>query len=111
MIKIPFSNNPKHIYWSSKNKLKPEDVSMNSHKNYWFNCEKCNHEFESSPHSISGMNSWCSYCGNKKLCKCNTCFKKSFESHPKSNCWSFKNKLQTYEIFKNSHKRYLFNCE
>ena len=64
-----FASNEKSKYWSNKNKLKPNDVSKSSNKKYLFNCNLCNHEFESSLNDIvSG--SWCSYCDNhsKKLC-------------------------------------------
>ena len=84
--KIPFeksfASHEKAKYWSNKNKLKPNEVSKSSNKKYIFNCNLCNHEFESSLNDIvSG--SWCSYCGNhsKKLCsngECKMCFEKSF---------------------------------
>ena len=37
-------------------------------------------------------------------------FEKSFASHEKSKYWSDKNELKPYQVSKNSHKKYLFNC-
>lgn len=110
-----FASNEKSKYWSNKNKLKPIEVSKSSNKKYLFNCNLCNHEFESSLNDIvSG--SWCSYCGNhsKKLCsidECKMCFEKSFASHNKFICWSIENKLKPREVFKKSKKIYLFDCD
>lgn len=50
----------------------------------------------------------------RKLCieeNCNKCFEKSFASHPRSQFWSSKNEKNPREIFKNSGKKHLFNCD
>jgi len=78
---------------------------------FWFNCNKCTHEFKSQLSSISALNSWCPYCSNKKLCnnkKCLDCFKKSFGSHKRSIDWSKKNKITPNEVFMNTHKKFWF---
>jgi len=54
---IPFENSfashEKAKYWSDKNLLKPNQVSLNSNKKYWFNCD-CGHEFNKILSDISG---------------------------------------------------------
>ena len=41
-----FVTHEKAQYWSDKNELKPNEVSLNSNKKFWFNCNNCNHEFD-----------------------------------------------------------------
>ena len=60
-----FSSHEKSKFWSDKNIVRPRDVFKQSNKNFWFECDKCAHEFSSSLNSISGKNSWCPYCVNK----------------------------------------------
>jgi very-short-patch-repair endonuclease len=109
-----FANNPKAKYWSDKNELKPHDVYKSSAKKFWFNCDKCSHEFEIGLDKILYRNQWCSYCSSKKLCEnkeCKECFDKSFASHYKSKCWSNKNELNPRQVFKNSDNKFWFDCE
>ena len=85
-----FASHEKAKFWSDKNKLKPINVRLNSHMNFWFDCEECGHEFETNCNRINCNNSWCPYCAHKQLCsnKCDICFKNSFASHITSLCWS-----------------------
>ena len=106
-----FSENPKSKFWSDRNEKKPDDVALNSHKKFWFNCE-CGHTFESSLLNINKGNNWCPYCYNRKLCgNCDKCNEKSFASHSKSICWSDKNEIKPNEVLKGSEKKYYFNCD
>lgn len=108
-----FASHPKSEFWSIKNKLQPDKISKCSKKKYWFNCDKCNHDFEIILSNITYNNNWCSYCKNKKLCKnddCEDCFNKSFASHKKSVYWSNKNELNPRDLFLYSKKLALFNC-
>ena len=108
-----FASHPRAKYWSDRNAILPEDVALNTHKKYWFNCDKCGHEFEKILRDINFNNGWCPYCVNKQLCdndKCNSCFVKSFVSHPKSQFWSIKNDKMPRDVFMYSHKKYAFNC-
>ncbi len=111
-----FASHPKSQYWCNKNKLNPRNIFKGTHDKYLFNCD-CGHEFESMISNISKENDgrWCSYCSDppKQLCNnnnCQSCFQKSFASHPKSQCWSDKNKLKPRDVFKSSGKIYIFNC-
>jgi len=107
-----FASNPKSKFWSDKNKLKPQNVTIRSGKKYLFNCNICNHEFETSPDTV-GNGNWCPYCGNTKLCEnndCKECFNKSFACNEKSIFWSKLNELQARNVFKNSNKKYKFDC-
>lgn len=50
---------------------------------------------------------------SKKLCgriKCSTCYNRSFANHQKAQFWSSKNELNPIQVFKNSNKKYLFDC-
>ena len=91
----------------------PRQVFKNSHKSFVFNCNIYVHEFEIKLENISLKNTWCSYCVNQKLCEkeeCNECYEKSFASHIKSKFWSNKNDLIPIQIFKQSNKKYIFDC-
>ena len=104
MNKQTFGENNKSKYWSNKNKLKPNEVLQFSRKKIIFDCNICNHEFESIIADVS-KGSWCSFCANQKLCndeKCNLCFNKSFASHEKSKYWSNKNELSSRNVFKST---------
>ena len=110
-MKATFASHPKSKFWSLRNEGKPEDYALNSHKVCWFDCE-CGHPFEMILRNINHRDSWCSYCSNKKLCgNCISCNDKSFASHYRANNWSNKNTVEPKEVFKSSHKEYLFDCE
>jgi very-short-patch-repair endonuclease len=107
-----FDSHPKSKFWSNRNTLKPNEVALNSHKKFWFDCGECGHPFESSLLNINQANNWCGYCYNRKLCgNCDKCNEKSFASHPKSICWSNKNILKPNQVLKGSEKKYYFNCD
>ena len=109
-----FASHEKSKYWSDKNELKPNEVSKCSGNKYFFNCDDCNHEFESSLNNIN-KNKWCPYCctPSRKLCndnECKLCFEKSFASHEKSKFWSYKNELKSRQVFKSSSSKFIFDC-
>ncbi len=107
-----FASSDKAKYWSDKNYCNPRTVFKYSSKKYWFKCDTCNHEFESTLGHVK--DNWCSYCANKKLCDnadCQICFNKSFASEDKSIYWSSKNSLKPRYVFKVSRKEYIFNCD
>jgi len=118
ILKIPktfeqsFASHAKSQYWSELNELKPRQLCKSSNKKFWFDCNKCDHSFNTGLNSIiSGV--WCPYCTNQKLCEkedCNICFEKSFVSHLKSKYWSNKNKLKPRDVFKSTATKFLFNC-
>jgi DNA-directed RNA polymerase subunit RPC12/RpoP len=109
-----FASHSKSKFWSNKNDLTTRQIFKGTSNKYWFNCTKCNHEFEVRVSSVTTThNSWCPYCTNQTLCKdknCDECFNKSFASHSKSKFWSNKNELTTREIFKGTNNKYWFNC-
>ena len=108
-----FSENPKSKFWSDRNEKKSNEVALNSHKKFWFDCE-CGHEFDIQLNNVN-TGRWCSYCSNKKLCEqsknCKICFDKCFASVERSIYWSNKNEEIPYKVLKNSHKKYWFNCD
>ncbi len=111
-----FASSDKASWWSLKNELKPEEVTISSSKIYLFNCPDCKHEFESDPGHLKTRKG-CPYCANKKLClnnDCNTCFEKSFASSNFSQLWSKLNVNENNEfinprnIFLTSNVYYYF---
>lgn len=112
LTKTTFASHPKAKYWSNKNTGKPEDYALNSHKKFWFDCDKCSHSFESSLLNINQSDNWCPYCYNRKLCgNCVSCYDKSFASHPKSKFWHSENSCEPKEVLKGSEKKFYFNCD
>ena len=110
-----FASNEKSKNWSEKNKLTSREVFKSSGKKFWFDCE-CGHEFECTLDKVNGYNIWCSYCSDppQRLCEntdCKSCFNNSFASHEKSKYWSKKNELKPRDVFKNTHTKFLFDCE
>jgi very-short-patch-repair endonuclease len=109
-----FDSHPKSKFWSVKNTLKPNEVALNSHKKFWFDCGECGHPFDIQLNNVN-IGRWCPYCCNKKLCEpnknCKICFDKCFASVERSNSWSNKNEETPYEVLKNSHKKYWFDCD
>ena len=108
-----FASSSKAMFWSSKNKLNPRDVFLNSDKKFKFNCTDCNHEFELPLEKISSQGRWCSYCSNTLLCnkECSICFSKSFASYVMSNTsWSAKNNKSPRDIFLCSNQNFWFDC-
>ena len=107
-----FDSHPKSKFWSDRNLIKANEVALNSHKKFWFDCE-CGHQFDIQLNNVN-VGRWCSYCANKKLCSkdknCKVCFDKCFASVEYSKNWSDKNEDLPEEVFKNSHKEYLFDC-
>lgn len=107
-----FASHEKAKYWSSKNDKKPEEVYIKTGKKFWFDCDKCGHEFEKSLDSVS-RNTWCKYCYHN-ICTnndCQYCFQKSFASHDRAKCWSNKNKISPRYITLNSNKPFIFDCD
>ena len=111
-----FASHLKKDFWSSKNgNIRPRDVFKCDHSKYLFDCDQCGHEFEITLNHITN-GQWCGYCSNppNKLCNdenCETCFNKSFASHPKKDFWSDKNVKKPINVFKSSASKCLFVCE
>jgi very-short-patch-repair endonuclease len=111
---LTFATHPKSKFWSSKNELKPENISLNSNKKFLFFCDKCNHEFLRPIKKINNKEH-CTYCviPSKLLCKnieCIFCFEKSFASNEKSKYWSNKNIKKPRDVSKSSSVKYIFDC-
>ena len=76
-----FAAHPKSQYWNYERNIgKPSDYALNSHKKFWFDCNKCGHCFDNTLHALNSRNTWCSYCANTNLCNdnnCKICYEKS----------------------------------
>ena len=111
-----FLSNRKSKFWDyTKNNCTPREVFRSSGKKYWFNCN-CGHDFKISLNNMT-KGKWCPYCcfPPQKLCddkNCISCSNNSFSSNKKSKYWNeIKNKCIPRDIFKNSNKKYWFNCK
>jgi len=110
-----FASNEKSKYWSSKNTIKPRNITKSSGKSYYFNCEN-GHEFLNRINYIDN-GQWCNICCNsKRLClnvECEKCNKNSFMYNEKSKHWNNKlNKnIKPRDIFNKSNKKYWFSCD
>jgi hypothetical protein len=114
-----FASHPKSMYWNYQDNgnIRPEDVKKGSGKKFWFNCDKCHHDFETTTRDIS-RNNWCPYCcyPPQKLCEdenCQECYEKSFKSHPRSQYWDYKKNKNMIprQVFKSCGKKFWFNCD
>lgn len=113
-FKKSFASHEKAKYWSDKNELNPLEVFISSNSKFWFNCDKCMHEFDSVLGSITSGR-WCGYCSHDRLCdaeNCNMCYENSFASHPKAVYWDYdmNGNIKPRDVFKNNNKKYFFTC-
>ncbi len=116
LAKSAASHDYMRAQWSKKNKLEAHEVRLHvTGKRFLFDCDKCGHAFKCSPaHIFNGTR--CSYCKHRTLCgeeSCTTCTEKSFKSYEMSKNWCYeKNEGATpLQVFKNSHKKFFFNCD
>jgi very-short-patch-repair endonuclease len=113
-FEMSFASHKRARYWSEKNTVKPEDIPLyHQASKYWFKCDVCPHEFETLPYTIAKINTWCSYCSNKKICddtRCSICYNKSFASSERAQYWSTKNTINPRNVFKSCNKKFIFNC-
>jgi hypothetical protein len=106
--------------------IKPRDVMKGAHRKYWFQCDVCNHDFDSLLNNVSGQNRWCPYCcvSSKKICNkkdCINCFNKSFASYDgktkngklKVNCWhpTKNGDIKPRDVAKHARRKYWFQCD
>lgn len=111
---LSFASHEKAKYWSKENKSIPRQCFQNTHKKYYFDCDKCYHTFYLSLNNVTKGGIWCNFCGHKKLCdsqECKSCFEKSFASHEKAKFWSKQNKLTPRDYFRTSHEKCFFDCD
>ena len=112
-LKRSFATHERASRWSDKNQDKPMDCAIQSGKKKWFDCDVCNHSFESSLDNIVKGN-WCPYCIGKKRCNdldCNACFERSFASHEKASCWSDKNSDKPRDCARSMNEKRWFECD
>jgi len=108
-----FASHPKSKYWNSDNSKSPRQVFKSSKEKYKFDCDTCNHIFETTTGHVS-IGRWCSYCAKKKLCNdesCQMCYNASFASHPKSKHWHPGNPISPRQAFRASNTTYKFTCD
>ena len=109
-----FASHEKVKCWSVKNIENPRHLFQGDSNKYWFNCDKCNHDFYVVLYSVKG-GFWCPYCSHSKLCmdeNCKDCYNNSAASHEIMNywVWSTKNTEEPRQVFKYCNKKYWFVC-
>ncbi len=107
-----FELHPYAALWSDKNEYPPRKYFKTSKEKFYFNCNKCNHEFMTCLGSIA-VGHGCPYCSNQKLCddgNCDPCFARSFASYEKSKFFSNKNDFTPRQIGRSSMKMCIFDC-
>lgn len=96
----------------------PITIFKSSHKKVWFQCDRCAHEFESSPSNVTKAKRprWCPFCGGRALCEdfgCAPCTARSLVA------WSDKVKLACFvaddqptprAIAISSNSKFWFEC-
>ena len=113
-----FAMSDRAIFWHPTRNAPflPRDVFKSSHKEYWFSCQKCSHDFEMALCNVTNHQCWCSFCANKELCKdinCKFCLEKSFAMSDKAKFWhKTKNgSLTPRNISISSAKKCYFKCD
>lgn len=109
-----FASNERSEFWLyDKNIGNPGDFLLNAHVKKWFYCNICDHEFEKQLDAVSAGR-WCPYCKGDLLCDdedCKICYKRSFASHKKANCWHPENKLLPRHVRLCSNRKIWFICD
>ena len=109
-----FASHKNAIYLTEENALKAREMFKFSGISCFFKCNLCNHNFPSTPASVSSGR-WCPYCciPTQKLCEnitCKHCHGRSFASHPNSKFWSTRNIILPRNITLNCSEKYWFYC-
>lgn len=116
-----FASHEKSQFWhKTKNQgISPYQVSLHSHKKFWFTCSECKHNFEQTLTDVCGKNErWCPFCPNQKRCDtsitdCSFCYSRSFASNEKSKFWN-KTKngdIKPCHVSLHSIKKFWFTCD
>lgn len=107
-----FQSSARVNQWSAKNEKTPREVMKGTRQKAIFDCDVCDHDFETSIASVSG-GSWCPYCSNVKLCdkECEDCEKKSMASHYCASFWLVKNDKTPRQVSRYSSYKAKFICE
>lgn len=108
-----FASHPRAKHWSPKNSRQANQIAMNSHNKFLFECCICHHECEKSPYEMVSLKGWCLYCELRKLCNgdCDFCYANSFASHEYAQHWIYEQNDKTpREIFKRCSTKYWFHC-
>ena len=109
--------------WSRKNKKTPREVFISASRKtmYYFDCDKCPHDFKMDINHITTRDSWCPYCYTQ-ICEkedCSYCYNKSFASYDglttlgkkKVECWSKINKSNPRDFSICSGKKFICECD
>lgn len=107
-----FASHTMSELWSPKNEVSARMVARCSETPYHFDCTKCNHKFDMSPHTAKDF-AGCPYCVSIWLCEkddCDHCTRKSFKSQPTHIYWSKENEVTPRMVLKKTNTKYKFDC-
>jgi very-short-patch-repair endonuclease/DNA-directed RNA polymerase subunit RPC12/RpoP len=108
-----FASHEKAQFWSDTNELTALEVTICSGKKIFFDCPECYHCFDITICDVVLKKQWCRFCTHQDLCKdeeCEMCFDSSFASTERAKYWSNKNERTARSVFKNSNKKFWFDC-
>ena len=92
--------------WSSKNPVKPDQVTPYSNRKFWWTCETCSHEWEAIVgHRVRGTD--CPVCA-RKVVTMDNCI---VATHPDlAKEYSSRNPVPVNEVLAGSDKKYWWKC-
>ena len=112
-----FCSSNKVSFWNYKKNgsITPRQVFMNAKSKYWFTCNECGHDFETTLANMTQSKIGCAFCVNIKLCSndaCTICFQKSFASSPKVIYWNTEQNgsITPRQLFLKSNQKCYFTC-
>lgn len=112
--------------WNTKKNegVKAREICKGSDLKYWFKCNMCKHNFQTSPNGITSNRTGCPYCNSHRLCgkkSCKFCFDRSFASYEGDtchgklivDCWidSKNGKTKPINVTIASGQKYWFKCD
>lgn len=97
-------------FWSGRNKLTPEQVTVWSHRKVWWICEK-GHEWEAMIGSVVSQGCGCPYCAGKKAIPGENDLATLFPELMQQWDWEKNSGVDPGEILPSSHERVWWKCE
>ena len=107
-----FASHEKAKCWSNQNIKKPREVFKHSNIKYYIKCNTCSHDLYVQLNNVSNRQE-CGYCNSRLLCSdndCDSCYKKSFASHPFSKFWSSTNNNKPRDLCIRANSNAEFTC-
>lgn len=93
----------------------PRLITKSTRTKYYFKCEKCSHVYLTAIHHIT-RGRRCPYCRVSSVILCDDtdcfyCYNRTIETILGQNLsWSYKNRISSIRVIKNSNKKFWFKC-